>query len=97
MGTWLHENVQESWRKRWEDPVIERPSCYNRPAFRPTVTSDEFEVQFPFRMSEGCPHWKPGGNAHVRPHCDSNGGKRTPWSSCAGCKWKTYEGDEHAD
>lgn len=65
-----------------------KPSCYNRPAFVPIVRSDEFDVSYPFRMLEGCPNWKIGGNAHVRPHGDGARGQRFKWADCDGCRWK---------
>lgn len=64
------------------------PSCYNRPAFVETVKSEEFDVEYEFRQSRDCPHWKPGGNAFVRKHGDGAKGQRFEWSECDGCNWK---------
>ncbi len=83
------EEIQASWKRRWEDAPVIRPSCYNRPAFVDVVISKEFGIEFNQRMTLGCPHWQNvGGNAHVRAYCDSAGGRRTPWSACNGCRWK---------
>ncbi len=84
------EDIQKAWRARWADPVIERPTCFNRPAFSEIVTSSDFPgVEYQNRMSRNCPHWAgPGANAFVMGWCDSAGGKRTPWSACNGCQWR---------
>jgi hypothetical protein len=85
-------DVQQMWFRRTQAPeVIERPSCYNRPAFVRNVYSEEFPGKwYKFRQTQECPHWKPGGNAHVRKMCDSASGKTTPWHACSGCLWKPW-------
>lgn len=82
------EEIQQRWMAACRGPEVDRPSCYNRPGFVSAVFSDEFQVQYEFRQSRDCQHWKQGGNAHVRKWCDSAGGKITHWASCNGCKWK---------
>lgn len=69
------EKIQDSWRRRWTDPDIERPSCYNR--------ADDEAVWLP-----GCPHWRPMGNAHVTPKMVDRGGKWVRWVACNGCGQK---------
>ena len=83
-------DVSEMWFQRTQAPVIiERPSCYDRPAFSSAIASAEFSgLQYEFRQSLDCPHWKQGGNAWVRSVCDSMGGRRFSWGACNGCKWK---------
>lgn len=77
------------WQERWKpDPPKVIPSCFNRAPFIAVAYSDEFDVEYDFRQSLDCPHWKPGGNAHIRPKGDGIGGQLFPWSSCDGCKWK---------
>lgn len=69
------EQVQEGWRKRWADPVIERPSCYGREPFGGV-------------WREGCSAWfKPSGNAYVTDRL-SKDSKSFPWAICNGCKRK---------
>jgi hypothetical protein len=86
-------DVQEMWFLRTQAPeVIERPSCFNRPDFSRNVFSVEFPGKwYEFRQSVDCPHWKAGGNAHVRKWCDSQGGRKTPWHACSGCRHKVVK------
>ena len=65
-----------------------QPSCYNRQAYLTEYVSREFEVMVSNRTSIDCPHWKPGGNAHVRPHGDGANGQRFEWADCDLCGWK---------
>lgn len=67
---------------------MQKPSCYDRPAFKPVVYSDEFNVSYPFRMYSACPSWRAGGNAHVRPYGDGAKGQRFEWAACDKCRWK---------
>lgn len=64
------------------------PSCYNRTAYLTEYVSREFEVMVSHRTSIDCPHWKPGGNANVRPHGDGANGQRFEWADCDWCRWK---------
>lgn len=72
-----------------------KPTCYNRPAWVSVVRSQQFfGLDYPFRMTAGCPHWAEGGNARVRPRGDDKNGVKFDWRECDGCKWKTTTGEQ---
>jgi hypothetical protein len=88
-GTMTLEECQRAWAASCVEPVIERPDCYHRAGYRIRVTSAEFPaLTWVTNWREGCPHWHPGGNAHVRPWCDNRGGRKTRWHACHGCRHK---------
>jgi len=67
------QECADAWRRRWADPVIERPSCYNR-------------LEFDWSGRNGCSAWFPGGNAHVTARMIDKGGKVFEWYRCNGCE-----------
>jgi hypothetical protein len=69
------QECADAWRKRWAEPAIELPSCYNREPFNGV-------------WRKGCSSWfKHGGNAYmVGTKMIDKGGKQFPWSRCNGCK-----------
>lgn len=88
-GTMTLQECQTAWRAACSDPVTERPSCYNRADYDQPVTSAEFpHLTWTTDWIQGRPHWRPGGNAHVLPLCDSTGGRKTRWHACHGCRHK---------
>ena len=88
-GTMTMQECQIAWRAACSDPVTVRPSCYNRADYDQPVTSAEFpHLTWTTKWLPGCPHWRPGGNAHVLAHCDSTGGRKTRWHACSGCRQK---------
>lgn len=88
-GTMTLEECQRAWMAACLPPEVERPDCYNRAEYDQPVTSTEFPaLTWQQNWRKGCAHWHPGGNAHVRPWCDSAGGRKTRWHACSGCARK---------
>lgn len=91
-STMTMEECQRRWLASRQEPATERPTCYNRADFEQTVTSAEFPaLAWTTHWRPGCPHWYPGGNAHVLQWCDSRGGRKTRWYACGGCRHKVAQ------
>ena len=74
------EEIQKSWADRWADKEEVRPPCYNRPDLPP-------------EWDQGCPHWRPGGNAYRTVGFPLQEGKgMLPWGCCFGCRQRTKTG-----
>lgn len=67
------------------------PSCYNRESFAGKLQTGIYVPHIPWatKWREGCPHWYPGGNAHIRPYNDDQGGVKLDWLECDGCSQHT--------